>query len=181
MYLADLISSSRWLNFLREQMRIILAFARTTGGQNIPRFLALQKTQEKLKSQVGDPTHHYVVPGGTVFHLNKIAETLKQDMANPHVRPHMKFLPHVEGTHMSQAWHGFKMVHKVGNSVLTTFLRVSNRIFYVNKLVRCKKDYFIPLRWIAYGQEKDLSAVGYCVTESSVCLNITLLVLAYYS
>ena len=83
MYLADIISSSRRLNFSREQMRVILEFARATGGQNIPRHSTLQKTQEKLKSQVGDPTYRYVAPSGTVFHLNKISEALKQVHSHP--------------------------------------------------------------------------------------------------
>ncbi|KAG8711711.1 hypothetical protein FRC11_002079, partial [Ceratobasidium sp. 423] len=150
MYLADLLFSSRRLHFSREQMWAILEFARATGGQNIPRLSTLQKTQEKLKARVGDPTHRHVSPSGTAFHLNKISETLKQDMANPHLRPHMNFLPHVEGKHMSQAWHG-----------------VGDRIYYVNELVRRKNDYFLPLRWITYGPSKELYAVGYHTTESA--------------
>ena len=101
-------------------------------------------------------------------------------MANPHVRPHMNFLPHVEGKHMSQAWHGYKMVHDVSDSVLTPFLKVGKSIYYVNELVRRKKDYFIPLRWITYGRSKELCAIGYCATESPVCLNISSLAPAYY-
>ncbi|CAE6538113.1 unnamed protein product [Rhizoctonia solani] len=124
MYLADIMFNSRRLHFSREQMRVILEFARATGGRNIPRFSALQKAQEKLKARVGDPTHRHVAPGSTVFHLNKISEMLKQDMANPHLRPHMNFLPHIEGKHMSQAWHGYKMVHDVSDGVLTPSLRV---------------------------------------------------------
>ncbi|KAF8753824.1 hypothetical protein RHS01_06641 [Rhizoctonia solani] len=104
--------------------------------------------------------------GGSVFHLNKIAETLKLDMANPHLRPHMNFLPHMEGKHMSQAWHGFKMVHEVSDSVLTPFLRVGDRIYYVNELVRQKNDFFIPLRWITRGHLKELYAIGYHVIQS---------------
>ncbi|KAF8675172.1 hypothetical protein RHS04_06755 [Rhizoctonia solani] len=57
MYLADLLFSSRQLNFSCKQMWAILEFAQATGGQNIPTLLALWKTQDKLKAQVGNPTH----------------------------------------------------------------------------------------------------------------------------
>ncbi|KAF8694557.1 hypothetical protein RHS03_08166, partial [Rhizoctonia solani] len=165
MFLADILFSSRRLHFSREQMRAILKFARATGGQNIPRLSTLQRAQEKLKARMGNPTHWHVAPGGSVFHLNKIAETLKLDMANPHLRPHMNFLPHMEGKHMSQAWHGFKMVHEVSDSVLTPFLRVGDRIYYVNELVRRKNDFFIPLRWITRGHLKELYVIGYHVIQ----------------
>jgi hypothetical protein len=102
-------------------------------------------------------------------------------MANPHVRPHMNFLPHIEGKHMSQAWHGYKMVHDISDNMLTPYLRVGNRIYYVNELVRRKNDYFLPLRWITYGPSKELYAMGYHTTASPVCLNTHLLVLIKYS
>ncbi|CCO37924.1 hypothetical protein BN14_12084 [Rhizoctonia solani AG-1 IB] len=172
MYLADLLFSSRRLHFSREQMRAILEFARATGGQNIPSFSGLQKTQEKLKARVGDPTHRHVSPSGTTFHLNEILETLKQDMANPHLRPHMNFLPHVEGKHMSQAWHGYKMVHDIKDDVLTPCLRVGGQMYYVNELVRRKNDYFIPLRWITYGRSKEQYAMGYKATLSELGLMV---------
>ncbi|GAB1518685.1 hypothetical protein RhiTH_001749 [Rhizoctonia solani] len=165
MYLADLLFSSRRLNFSREQMWAILEFARATGGQNIPTLSALRKTQDKLKARVGNPTHRHVSPSGTAFHLNKISETLKQDMANPHLRPHMNFIPHAEGRYMLQAWHAFKMVHDVSDHVLTPSVRSGGRIYYVNKLARRKNDYFLPLRWITYGPSKELYAIGYHTTE----------------
>ncbi|CUA75716.1 Dynein heavy chain, cytoplasmic [Rhizoctonia solani] len=170
MYLADLLFSSRRLSFSREQMWAILEFARATGGQNIPTLSALRKTQDKLKARVGDPTHRHVSPNGTAFHLNKISETLKQDMANPHLRPHMNFIPHVEGKHMSQAWHAFKMVHDVSDHVLTPSVRFGGHIYYVNELVRRKNDYFLPLRWITYGPSKQLYAIGYHTSESPLGL-----------
>lgn len=67
MYLADILFSSRRLSFSRSQMLAVLEFARECGGIDIPTLSALQKTQQQLKSCIGDPTERHVSPTGTVF------------------------------------------------------------------------------------------------------------------
>ncbi|KAG9080623.1 hypothetical protein FRC06_006335 [Ceratobasidium sp. 370] len=110
------------------------AFARQTQGETIPTYYALRKFQKSLKLRVGDPSKRYVSPFGTVYYVNKISEGLKQDMSNPHVRPHMNFYPHVDGKRMSQAWHGHKMVHDIPDRFLTPCMRYSNKMFYIGEL-----------------------------------------------
>lgn len=90
-------------------------------------------------------------------------------MANPLVRPHMNFLPHADGNRLSQAWNGHKMVHDMPDHILTPCARVGGKMFYVNELVRRKHDWFIPLRWITSGENRELYAVGHIVKETPVC------------
>jgi hypothetical protein len=90
-------------------------------------------------------------------------------MANPLVRPHMHFLPHVDGNHTSQAWHGHKMVHDMPDHILTPCAQIGSQIFYVNELVRRKNDWFIPLRWITMGPKHELYAIGHIVQATEVC------------
>lgn len=78
MYLADILFNSRRLNFSRPQMRAVLEFARQSGAKNVPSLSALQKLQRHLSSCLGNPEERHVSPGGTVFYVNKIAESLKQ-------------------------------------------------------------------------------------------------------
>jgi hypothetical protein len=92
-------------------------------------------------------------------------------MANPHLRQHMNLLPHIEGKHMLQAWHGYNMVHNIKDNVLTLCLRIDNQIYYVNEVVQRKNNYFIPLWWITYGRSKEQYAIGHKATLSEVHLN----------
>lgn len=89
-------------------------------------------------------------------------------MANPQVRPHMNFLPHVDGKRMSQAWHGYKMVHDIDDKYLTPCIHVNGRIFYINELVQRKSDWFIPLRWITHGPSRELRAIGHIANQTEV-------------
>ncbi|KAF8749895.1 hypothetical protein RHS01_09742 [Rhizoctonia solani] len=155
MYLADLLFSSRRLHFSREQMWLFWSLHAQQEWHHVPPQQNLGNA-ETGTLQIKDPG-------------SKITYKHIQDFANPHLRPHMNFLPHIEGKHMSQAWHGYKMVHDVNNNVLTPCLKVRGRIYYVNELVRRKDDYFLPLRWITYGPSKKLYAIGYHTSESLVC------------
>jgi hypothetical protein len=78
MYLADMLFSSRRLNFSRPQMLAVLEFARQCGGEDVPSLSALQTLQEQLKSRIGNPEQRHVSRGGTVYYVNKISESLKQ-------------------------------------------------------------------------------------------------------
>ncbi|KAG8795702.1 hypothetical protein FRC12_010939 [Ceratobasidium sp. 428] len=161
MYLADTLCHSRRIHFGRTHIKAALEFARLTQGEDIPTYDALRKFQKSLKARMGDPTKKYVSSQGTIFHVNEISESIKQDIANPEVRPHMKFIPHANGKHMSQAWHGRKMVHDMPDEYLTPCVRFGGRIFYVNELVRRQDDWFIPLRWVTVGPEEELYAIGH--------------------
>lgn len=93
----------------------------------------------------------------------------------------MNFLPHSDGKHMSQAWHGHKMVHDLPDRFLTPSVRIDGQIFYVNELVRHKHDWFIPLRWITQGTEKELCAIGHIAQGAEVfCLPVFVLSGAEY-
>ncbi|KAF8601803.1 hypothetical protein BDV93DRAFT_424174, partial [Ceratobasidium sp. AG-I] len=148
MYLADALSHSRHVHFGRRHMEAALEFARQTQDDSIPSYYALRKFQKSLKTRMGDPSKRYESSQGTIYYVNSISEGLKQDFANPLVRPHMNFLPHDDGKRMTQAWHGHKMVHDIPDRFLTPCVRFNGRIFYVNELVRRRDDWFIPLRWI---------------------------------
>jgi hypothetical protein len=63
------------------------------------------------------------------------------------------------------------MVHDIDDRFLTPCIRINGRIFYVNELVRRKNDWFIPLRWITYGEHRELRAVGHIVNQTQVHLS----------
>ncbi|KAF8599821.1 hypothetical protein BDV93DRAFT_448715 [Ceratobasidium sp. AG-I] len=168
MYLADIITNSQRVQFSRRHLEILLEYARQTGGKDIPTVSALKKAQKAIKSRIGDSTQRKVSASGTVYYLNTISNSLKQDMANPHVRKHMYFFPHKDGKQRSQAWNGRKMMYDVPDHVLTPCARLDNSIFYVNELVRRQKDWSIPLRWFTNSPKHKLHAFSYVVEQTKV-------------
>jgi hypothetical protein len=74
MFLADLITNSKRLKFTRRQMRVLLAYARETQGEDIPSLKSIKKMQQRLKKKLGDPTARKVSPSGNIFYMNKMAE-----------------------------------------------------------------------------------------------------------
>jgi hypothetical protein len=69
---------------------------------------------------------------------------------------------------MSQIWHGGKLLKDVPDHVLTPMIRHNDKIYYVGELVQRTKGWFLPLRWILYGKERKMYAVGHIVEETQV-------------
>jgi hypothetical protein len=78
MFLADQLMNSRRLKFTRRQMRAVLAYARETGGRDIPSYKALRKAQAKMRNILGNPTTRKVSSLGNVFYMNCITGGLAQ-------------------------------------------------------------------------------------------------------
>ncbi|KAG8759812.1 hypothetical protein FRC11_001359 [Ceratobasidium sp. 423] len=173
MFLADELVNTPRLKFSRPQIQAVLAFARATGGQNIPSYRTLRRAQAKMRNILGNPTVRKVSCVGNVFYMNRITSGLAQDMANPLLRRHMHFYPHYDDNRMSQIWHGGKLLKDVPDHVLTPMIRHNNQIYYVGELVQRTKGWFLPLRWVLKGKERKMYAVGHPVEETlsglSVC------------
>lgn len=74
MFLADLIMNSKRLKFSRRQMRVLLAYARETQGDDIPSLKTIKKMQQTLKKKLGNPTIRKISPNGNVFYINQIGQ-----------------------------------------------------------------------------------------------------------
>ncbi|KAG9091071.1 hypothetical protein FRC06_000726 [Ceratobasidium sp. 370] len=171
-FLADLITNSKHLKFSRRQTYALLAYARETGGRDIPSYKTLRKTQKKLRTLLGDLTVHKVSSVGNVYYLNRVTAGLAQDIANPHLRKHMTFYPHLNGKQMSQLWHSNKLLRGVPDHVLTPTIRHQNRIYYVGELVQRSQGWFLPLQWILKGERCEMYAVGHKVEETPAGLHV---------
>ncbi|KAG8787398.1 hypothetical protein FRC12_015622 [Ceratobasidium sp. 428] len=171
-FLADLITNSKRLKFTRRQTRAMLSYARETGGRDIPSYKTLRKLQKKMKSHLGDPTVRKVSCTGNVFYMNRVTNSLVQDMSNPYLRKHMTFYPHFDDKRISQIWNGDKLLWSVPDHVLTPTIRHCGQIYYVGELVQRKQGWFLPLRWILKGEGRELYGVGHTVEETQYGLHV---------
>jgi hypothetical protein len=78
MFLADFITNSKRLKFTRRQIKAFLAYARETGGRDVPSYKALKKMQARLKKQLGSPTIRKISAAGNIFYMNHIVSGLAQ-------------------------------------------------------------------------------------------------------
>ncbi|KAG9081358.1 hypothetical protein FS749_007718 [Ceratobasidium sp. UAMH 11750] len=166
MFLADLITNSKRLKFTRRHIRVLLAYARETRGEDIPTLKQLKKAQVALKHRLGNPTTRHVSPNGHVYYMNRIVHGIAQDFANPHLRKHMHFYPHLNNKRMSEVWHGAKMLTSIPDHLLSPMICYNNKVFYVNELVECENGWFLPQRWIMKGEKCKPYAVGYVVRDT---------------
>lgn len=73
-------------------------------------------------------------------------------MANPRVRPHMRFYPEDAGKGLNEAWHGARWRHKIDPALLTPMIRIKNpsshQDFYVfEPTFLDDESACMPVRW----------------------------------
>ncbi|CUA71593.1 Valine--tRNA ligase [Rhizoctonia solani] len=171
-FLADQLMNSLRTKFGRRQMRAALAYARETGGRDIPSYKTLRKAQARMRNILGNPTVRKVSYAGNVYYMNRVTSGLAQDLANPLLRKHMSFYPHYDDNRMSQIWHGGKLLKDVPDHVLTPMIQHNNQIYYVGELVQRTHGWFLPLRWMLKGEQRKMYAIGHIVEETQTGLQV---------
>ncbi|CUA75357.1 putative membrane protein ycf78 [Rhizoctonia solani] len=165
MFLADILFTANRLEFSRKQAKAILAFARATGGKDVPTLSGLASTRKRMLEVTGNPTTRYESDTGHIFYVN-------EDISNPITRENMCFYAHDTGKRVTQVWNATKILKDVSDDLLTPTIRHHNKLYYVNELVRCSNHWFIPLRWVMVGETKAMHADGYMVEESELGLRV---------
>ena len=75
MFLTDMLFSSPRLRFSRTQQQAILSWARELGAR-VPSYDGLHKCQQKLKTELGNPTQRQESTQGHVWYINEIGDSI---------------------------------------------------------------------------------------------------------
>lgn len=75
-------------------------------------------------------------------------------MANPQVRPHLRFLPEDSGNKLAEAWQGARWLNELDPNLAGPMVRVQNDDFYVYEPALLRDGRIcMPYRWFTRGAE----------------------------
>jgi hypothetical protein len=73
-------------------------------------------------------------------------------MANPHVRPNLRFLPEDAGSRLSEAWQGARWLKELEPELTTPMVCAHNQDFYIFEPVMLEDQRVcMPIRWFTRG------------------------------
>ncbi|CDO68416.1 hypothetical protein BN946_scf184815.g63 [Trametes cinnabarina] len=172
--------------FSDSQMEIILWCLGVLGIDNCPSLFVLKTIDRMLQSHCGIESIRYRGPLGHVYYVNDLSAIIAQEMANPRVRPHLRFLPEDGGQKMSEAWHAARWLRELSPEIATPMVRVDQHDYYVHEPAKLLDGRLVvPYRWftkatasgeqVIHGEGRSLHAVtfqdrrrGYIVHEHDV-------------
>jgi hypothetical protein len=74
-------------------------------------------------------------------------------MANPKVRPHLKFYPEDSKGHLSEARQGRRWLHEADDDQITPMARLGRQDYYIHEPAMLRDGLFcVPVRWFTVGE-----------------------------
>ncbi|KAG0692392.1 hypothetical protein DFH29DRAFT_985782 [Suillus ampliporus] len=165
-FITALLFSSPRLPFSEAQKKALLSWAKELGALDVPSLYSVNRSQERIRELVGNPTEKITSCLGNIFYLNDVGKAIAKDYSNPLTCFAMQDYPEDGGKGMFQVFNGDKMLFKLPSPPAA---RVGGDIYFVNELLQeMSGDYFIPNRFFlaSYTQtlsdtaEKQLYALG---------------------
>jgi hypothetical protein len=74
-------------------------------------------------------------------------------MANPKVRPHLKFYPEDSKGNLSEGRQGRRWLHEVDDDQITPMVRIGRQDYYIHEPAMLRDGLFcVPVRWFTVGE-----------------------------
>ncbi|KAI0375816.1 hypothetical protein BV20DRAFT_18264 [Pilatotrama ljubarskyi] len=122
--------------------------------KNLPTEHAVQQVTKALQELCGVASIRYQGVMGHVYYVNDLAQLIAQEMANPRVRPHLRFLPEDANGTLSEAWQGDRWLKELDPDLATPMVRKESQDFYIYEPAQLDShDVCMPTRWFTRGSQ----------------------------
>ncbi|KAJ3757100.1 hypothetical protein EV360DRAFT_46748 [Lentinula raphanica] len=133
--------------FSDAQMEVINWALESFGIDNVPSVDVMKSVDEYLQSLCGINTARYEGALGHIFYMNDLAGIIRQEMANPRVRPFIHHYHEDSGQRLEHAWQA-EAWRDLDPDLATPMVRFSNQDFYTLEITRLDSgELVIPYRW----------------------------------
>ncbi|TFK46156.1 hypothetical protein OE88DRAFT_1638675 [Heliocybe sulcata] len=125
---------------------------RVLGLHYVPSQRTMKDVERALQQLCGVDSIRYSGALGHVYYANDFARLIAQEVGNPWVRPHLKFLPEDSGSRLSEAWQAKRWLDEMDPDLLTQMIQVNNQDFYIYEpALLAAGDVCMPVRWFTRG------------------------------
>ncbi|KAI6104848.1 hypothetical protein EDD16DRAFT_1694562 [Pisolithus croceorrhizus] len=118
------------------QLQVILWGLSILGVDNIPSTRVLKDFDNSLQSLYGIPSVHYQGALGHIYYVNYLPSIIAQEMANPHVHPHIRHYPEDAGGRLDQPWQASRWLCEIDPTIAMPMIHKAWQDFYVFELTK---------------------------------------------
>ncbi|KAH9080259.1 hypothetical protein EDB83DRAFT_2503408 [Lactarius deliciosus] len=149
----DIVANIPRSSFSTQQINMMFWFLKANGVSRVPCVRTLHSQNAALHNMCGICTLEYDGVFGHKYFVNSLADIICQEMANPRVRPYLRFYPEDAGKTVNEYWHAAHW-HEVADSSLVTPMAVINNthFFVYEPAVLTNGCVVMPYRWFLHGR-----------------------------
>ncbi|KIK29909.1 hypothetical protein PISMIDRAFT_6633 [Pisolithus microcarpus 441] len=122
--------------FLDLQLQVILWALSISGIDSVPSTRLLKDIDSLLQSQYRIPTVHYEGALGHIYYVNHLPSIIAQEMANPHIYPHICHYPEDAAGRLDQPWQASRWLYEIEPTITTPMIRKGWQDFYIFELTK---------------------------------------------
>ncbi|KAF7299723.1 hypothetical protein HMN09_00978100 [Mycena chlorophos] len=135
-------------SFSKKQNAAIHWAIQVLGLENLPSDRVMNEIDKQLQPMCGIQSIRYSGKLGHVYYVNDFAAIIAQEMANPSVRKHLRFLPEDKGSKLAEAWQATRWLDELDSDLTTPMHRIGLQDFYVHEPAILRSgDTCIPTWW----------------------------------
>ncbi|KAJ3967685.1 hypothetical protein EV361DRAFT_769198, partial [Lentinula raphanica] len=141
--------------FSDAQMEVVTWALSAFGIDNVPSVSVMKSVDAYLQSLCGIRTIRYEGALGHIYYMNDLAGIIRQEMANPRVRPHIHHYYEDSGRRLEHVWQA-EAWRDLDPKLATPMIRINNQDFYTYEITRLDNgELVIPHRWFIHHQDPD--------------------------
>ncbi|KZS88916.1 hypothetical protein SISNIDRAFT_417595, partial [Sistotremastrum niveocremeum HHB9708] len=115
---------------------------------DVPSARAVKSIKERLRKLCCVNTKEFKGSLGHLYYVNSLADIIRQEFANPLVRPKLHFYPEETLGGLRECWQGKKWLKEMAPELLTPMIRIRADDYYVcEPTMLTGPRYCVPLRW----------------------------------
>ncbi|TFK46353.1 hypothetical protein OE88DRAFT_1739458 [Heliocybe sulcata] len=130
---------------------------RMLGLHYVPTQRTMKDVEHAIQHVCGVDSIRYAGALSHVYYVNDFARLVAQELANPWVRPHLRFLPQDSGARLLEAWQGKRWLEEMDPELLTPMVRSNDQDFFIYEPTFLKNGQVcMPVCWFT----RDTDIVG---------------------
>jgi len=155
--------------FSHRQLDLFLWLLKVNDVDDVPSVKSMQTLNAMLQKMCGVDSIKYKGALGHSYYVNSLSQiiaqvfisiqtflllTYKQEMANPKVRPHLKFYPEDSKKCISEARQAQRWLHEIADNEITPMARLGQQDYYIHEPTMLHSgECCIPVRWFTVGEQ----------------------------
>lgn len=108
--------------FSQHQVDLLTWILHINGVQNVPSVRTLKTLEDGLQKICGIETLPFTGALGHKYYMNSLADIIRQEMANPHVRSQLHFYPEDTGKQLNEAFQARRWLKEMDPTQLTPMI-----------------------------------------------------------
>ncbi|KAI5988940.1 hypothetical protein F5J12DRAFT_922889 [Pisolithus orientalis] len=138
--------------FSQHQLDLLMWLLHIHGIQDVPSVRTMKTLEDGLQKICGIETLPFTGAFGHQYYMNSFSDIIRQEMANPHIRPQLHFYPENSGGQLNEAYQARRWLKEMDPTQLTPMICLHGQDFFIfEPALLSNGQVCMPIRWFKCG------------------------------